>query len=79
MGAVFRKSFTKPLPAGAEIIVRKGQRFARWKDSKGKTRTEPVTTGKDGQDRLLVTAGTFTAKYRNGAEPRCGSLDRLPG
>jgi len=66
MGAVFRKTFTKPLPAGAEIITRKGQRFAKWRDAKGKLRTESVTTGNDGQDRLLVTAGTFTAKYRDG-------------
>ena len=66
MGAVFRKSFTKPLPAGAEIIMRRGQRFARWKDSKGKTRTELVTMGNDEKDRLLVMAGTFTAKYRDG-------------
>jgi hypothetical protein len=27
MGAVFMKTVTKPLPAGAEIIVRKGQRL----------------------------------------------------
>ena len=27
MGTVFKKSVTKPLPAGAKIIVRKGQRL----------------------------------------------------
>lgn len=27
MGAVYKKTFTKPLPAGAKIIVRKGQRL----------------------------------------------------
>ena len=37
MGTVFRKTATKPLPAGAKIIVRKGQRLAEWKDAKGKT------------------------------------------
>jgi len=36
MGAVYRKSFTKPLPADAEIITRKGERLARWRDGKGK-------------------------------------------
>ena len=35
MGALYLKTFTKPVPAGAEIIVRKGQRFARWNDRKG--------------------------------------------
>lgn len=28
MGTVYRKTATKPLPAGAKIIVRKGQRLA---------------------------------------------------
>ncbi len=35
MGTVYRKTFTKPVPAGAETFTRKGQRFARWKDRKG--------------------------------------------
>lgn len=33
MGTVFKKTFTKPMPAGAEIFIRKGQRFARWLDA----------------------------------------------
>jgi hypothetical protein len=28
MGTVYKETFTKPLPAGAKIIVRKGQRLA---------------------------------------------------
>ncbi|MCE9604430.1 MAG: site-specific integrase [Planctomycetia bacterium] len=67
MGTVYRKSFTKPLPIGAEIFIRVGQRFARWKDAKGKTRTAPLTTGTGGTDRIAVEARTFTAKYRDGA------------
>ena len=64
MGAVFKKTFTKPLPAGAKIIVRKGQRLAEWKDAKGKTRTEPLTAA---GDRIALAARTFTAKYRDGS------------
>jgi len=67
MATVFRKTYTKPLPEGAELFTRKGQRFARWKDAKGKARTDRVTAGKDGSPRLLIEAGTFTAKYRDGA------------
>ena len=67
MGTVYRKTFTKPLPAEAETFSRKGQRFARWKDHKGKTRTTPLTTGTDGSDRIVVRAGTYTAKYRAGS------------
>jgi hypothetical protein len=67
MGTVYRKTFTKSLPPGAEIIVRKGERFARWKDAKGKRRITPMTTGRDGAERIIVTAATFTAKYRDGS------------
>jgi len=66
MASVYRKSFTKSLPADAELFTRDGQRFARWK-TKGKTRTAPVTSGKDGRPRLQITAATFTAKYRDAA------------
>src|SRR5215469_3585927 len=67
MGTVYRKTFTKPLPAGAEIFVRKGEQLARWKDAKGKARTAPMV-GADAADpnRIIVTAGTYTAKYRDG-------------
>ena len=62
--ATYRKTFTKPLPASAEIFTRKGERFARWKDGRGKTRTAPLTTGRDGSDRIVGEAATYTAKYR---------------
>jgi hypothetical protein len=43
---VFKKTFTKPLPMGADIITRKGEWLARWKNAKGKARTALFTTGK---------------------------------
>jgi hypothetical protein len=54
------------VPAGAETIVRKGERLARWRVN-GKTRTAPLTTGRDGSERIVTEAATFTAKYRDGA------------
>jgi len=66
MGTVFKKTFTKPLPASAEVFVRNGQRLARWKDSKGKMRTAPLTVGKDGSERLLLESPYFIAKWRDG-------------
>ncbi len=66
MASVYRKTVTKPLPKAAETFTRKGERFARWKDVKGKTRTAPLTTGRDGSDRIVITAGTYLAKYRDG-------------
>ena len=64
MGAVFKKSYTKPLPPGVEFFVRKGERFARWKDGRDKPRVASVTRGRDGKERLLLKSGTYTAKYR---------------
>ncbi len=70
MATVFRKTFTKPLHEGAELFTRKGQRFARWKDTKDKTRIAKVTVpekGKNaGKHRIVMAAGTFTAKFRDG-------------
>ena len=67
MGTVFKKTATKPLPAGAKIIIRKGERLAEWIDAKRKRRTAPVTTGKDGTERIVITARTYTAKFRDGS------------
>jgi len=71
MGTVYKETYTKPLPADAELFTRKGQRFARWKDAKGKTRTARVTTptkGKNaGVDRLIIESSTYTARYRDGS------------
>ena len=64
MGTVYKETFTKPLPAGAKIIVRKGRRFAEWKAGKGKTRMAPLTAA---GDRITVEAGTYTAKFRDGS------------
>ena len=67
MGTIFKKTYTKPLPLNAEVFIRKGERFARWKPAKGKTQTARLTTGKDGSDRIVLRAGTYTAKYRDGS------------
>ena len=81
MATVFRKTLTKPMPQGAELFTRKGERFARWTDGKGRTRQAKVTAGKDGSPRLLIEADTWTAKYRDGAgivrEVATGCRDEL--
>ncbi len=67
MGTVYKKTVTKPMPAGANIVVRKGQRLAEWVDAKQKRRTAPVIVNKDGSDRIAITVRTYTAKYRDGS------------
>jgi integrase len=43
MASIYRPTYTRPIPAGAEIITRKGQCLARWKDERGRTQTAPLT------------------------------------
>jgi hypothetical protein len=66
MGSVFKKTVTRPLPTGTEFVTRQGVRLARWKDAKGKVRTAPVTTGRDGSERLRDESSTYFARYRDG-------------
>ncbi|MGO9109108.1 MAG: tyrosine-type recombinase/integrase, partial [Thermoguttaceae bacterium] len=67
MGAVYRKTVTKPIPPDAEISERQGKRYARWRDCKGKARSAPLTKGNGGADRIIIKARTYTAKYRDGS------------
>ena len=54
MACVFKKTITKDLPKGADTFSRKGDQFARWRDTKGKTRTAWLTTGRDDSDRIVI-------------------------
>ena len=56
---------TRPLPDGAEIIDRKGEKLARWR-VRGKVKTAPVTTGRDGSVRIVEKSPFYIAKYRDG-------------
>src|SRR4051812_33851567 len=66
MGSVFKKAVTRPLPPGAELIVRQGVRLARWRDGKGKLKTAPVTMGREGSERIREESKTYFARHRNG-------------
>src|SRR5437867_12989422 len=66
MGTVFKKTFTKPLPRGAETFEEERKRYARWKPPKGRTRTARVTRGANGRERVLIKAATYTARFRDG-------------
>jgi integrase len=67
MATVFRKTVTRPLPEGAELFTRKGQRLARWRDRKGERQTGVVIEGRDGTLRVSVESATYVAKYRDGS------------
>ena len=65
MGSLRKKSSTRALPVDAEIVTRKGKRIAQWVDGRGKKKTAEVRTGRNGDDRIAVKAGTYTAKFRD--------------
>ena len=66
MGHVKRKTFTRPLPVGAEIVSKKGAEHAEWLNRNGKKQSAPVTAGRNGTPRVRVETRTYTAIYRDG-------------
>ncbi len=65
--AVYRESYTKSMPTGAELFTREGERFARWIDRHGHKRAAKVITGRDGTARITLACSTHTARYRDGS------------
>ena len=64
MGSVYRATRTAPIPEGAELTTRRGERIASWRDASGRKRTAPLTAG---GDRVKIRQSTYTAKWRDGA------------
>jgi hypothetical protein len=52
MGTVYKKTATKPLPPGANIIVRKGRRFAEWLDANKNAERHPLLSVRTGPTEL---------------------------
>ena len=48
MATVYRETYTKPLPDGAELFTRKGEQFASWIDKRSRTRTARVSVPEKG-------------------------------
>ncbi len=67
MGSIRKKTYTKPIPAGAELIEKSGKSFARVKPPKGRAVIYPLTISKDGSQRIVVESATYVAKYRDGS------------
>ncbi|NLF56356.1 MAG: hypothetical protein GX580_01830, partial [Candidatus Hydrogenedens sp.] len=61
MAHLFKQRITRPVPDGAELFMRNGERFARWTDGKGKKRVARVT-GEGGAARLVTESGTWYAR-----------------
>jgi len=61
MGRLLRKSFTKSLPKGAEIVTKQGKRLAVWRDAAGKKRTGELV----GEDRVRIASPVWVMRYRD--------------
>ncbi len=72
MARVFKQTYTKALPAGAEVVTRRGRRLARFKDGRGRTVTAPVS--QDGSQVILETAKWYI-EYKDAD----GLTRRVPG
>jgi len=63
MATIYHKKYIRPIPKGAEVFERGGQKWALWKDRKGETQTARVTP--DGS-RVELETKTWVARYRDG-------------
>jgi hypothetical protein len=64
MGRILQKTVTKPLPKASTLFVKDGKQWARWKNRHGRIQTAPLMMERE--DRIVITAKTYTAKYRDG-------------
>ena len=72
MASVFKPTYSRLVPKDAEIIVRKGQRYARFKGKDGRKVVAPIVQNKkdkdDPRERCLVPAECWYYKFRKGDE-----------
>ena len=66
MGSVYKSTYSKPMPEGAELQQHHGGPHARWRDRYGKLRSAPVRITKQGEHRVVLQSKKYTAKYRDG-------------
>jgi len=56
---MYRKTVTRPLPKGATLVTKKGQKLARWMTSSGEIRECPVNAS----GKIVEQTGTWYASY----------------
>lgn len=67
MATVYRKTYTRPIPAGASILTHRGRQCARWADPRGRMKTVPLT--EDGT-KLLLERSRWYIDYKDAAGRR---------
>lgn len=62
MGSIHKPTFSKPLPAGAELFRKRGEQWARWTDNRGRKQQARTT---EAGDRIIRESACYVAKYRD--------------
>jgi integrase len=65
MGNVFRKIYTREIPASAKIQTKDGKDFACWVGNGDRKHRAEVATLSDGRKVIRMESDTYVAKYRN--------------
>jgi integrase len=73
MGSLRRKYATKALPAGAEVVTKRGRRVARWAGRHGAVHEAEIVAGPDGSERIRVESKHWHAKFlrADGTQVEC--------
>ena len=61
MATIYRKMYPIPMPQNAEIIIRRGERLARWTSGKGQIRIAPVVDDK----HVQFVSDCWYVRYRD--------------
>ncbi len=65
MASMFRKTYTQPLPKHAEIVERRGRQMVMWIDRRGRKQYDEITTGRQGQIKIIRESPTWFVRYRD--------------
>ncbi len=79
MANLYRKTYTRALPDGAEVFTRRGKKLAKWTDGRGRKQTAELA--RDGE-KVILESAVWYARYRDadGVEKRVstGCRDEQP-
>ena len=59
---LIKKAHYRPVPKGAEVVTRNGQKYARWTNERGKTLTQPLN---DTGDRIVCESRQWYVRLRH--------------
>jgi integrase len=67
VASVFRRTYKRAIPDGAETVIRQGKPHARWRDAHNRVRVAPLS--EDGES-IVLTARTFSIEFTDASGKR---------